>query len=358
MALSLVWTPFPGAASERLANLVATILLTLAGYMALPDRMRSANLYLLPLGVTAAAIVAIMLGLFGDSLMRGVADDDNALDRGLTLLALLLWPSVAWLRSRRRDREALGLAVVVAVALALSPNVGQIAALAIGALAFAVTSFRPRLGVGLTAGVAAGLLAVAPLLPFIARPVGAALFGPLSPGVLTLKSWQRIVTTEPVRLITGHGFETALRGRVFGLIPVNAPSTALFAIWYELGVVGALAAAFALYASIRRAGRDVPLLVPGRDGGLCRGLHHRLHRRRPDGGVVADDAGHRHPGLRRDRARPVPHPPPEGGPPEAAAAGRAAAALACMVIPGSAESRCPLAGRFHRASRPHSRSRI
>ncbi|TXM91116.1 peptide ABC transporter permease, partial [Methylobacterium sp. WL116] len=112
MALSLVWTPFPGAASERFANLVATILLTLAGYMALPDRMRSANLYLLPLGVTAAAIVAIVLGLFGDTLMRGVPDDDNALDRGLTLLALLLWPSVAWLRSRRRDREALGLAVV------------------------------------------------------------------------------------------------------------------------------------------------------------------------------------------------------------------------------------------------------
>ncbi|MCJ2039896.1 peptide ABC transporter permease [Methylobacterium sp. E-041] len=269
MALSLVWTPFPGAASERFANLVATILLTLAGYMALPDRMRSANLYLLPLGVTAAAIVAIVLGLFGDTLMRGVPDDDNALDRGLTLLALLLWPSVAWLRSRRRDREALGLAVVVAVALAVSPNVGQIAALAIGALAFAVTSFRPRLGVGLTAGLAAGLLAVAPLLPFLARPIGAALFGPLSPGVLTLKSWQRIVTTEPVRLITGHGFETALRGRVFGLIPVNAPSTALFAMWYELGVVGALAAAFALYASIRRAGRDVPLLVPGAMAGFA-----------------------------------------------------------------------------------------
>ncbi|MFD0938215.1 peptide ABC transporter permease, partial [Methylobacterium trifolii] len=101
-ALSLAWTPFLGPASERLANLAATILLTLAGYLALPDRMRSANLYLLPLGITAAAIVAVVLGLFGDSLMRGSVDDDSALDRGLTLLTLLVWPAAAWLRSRRR----------------------------------------------------------------------------------------------------------------------------------------------------------------------------------------------------------------------------------------------------------------
>ncbi len=57
--LSLAWTPFLGPAGERLANLVATIALALAAYLALPDRMRSANLYLLPLGVTAGAIVAI-----------------------------------------------------------------------------------------------------------------------------------------------------------------------------------------------------------------------------------------------------------------------------------------------------------
>lgn len=262
-ALSLAWTPFLGAAAERLANLVAVILLTMMGYLALPDRMRSANLYLLPLGVTVAALVAVLLGLFGEQLMRGSAEDDGALNRGLTLLALLVWPAVAWLRSRRRDREALAIALAVAAALAISPNLTQIVALVVGAVAFAVTSFRPRLGVLLTAGISAGLLAAAPLLPFIARPIGAALFGPLAPGVLSLKSWQKVVTSEPLRLITGHGFETALRGRFAGLVPMNAPTTALFEFWYELGVVGSLAAAFALYASIRRAGRDNPLLVPG-----------------------------------------------------------------------------------------------
>ncbi|PJI52677.1 peptide ABC transporter permease, partial [Methylobacterium radiotolerans] len=116
-ALSLTWTPFLGPALERLANLGATIGLALLGYLALPDRMRSANLYLLPLGVVAGAIVAIMLGLFGAHLAPSGVEDDGALDRGLVLLILLLWPALAWLRSRRRDREALGLALLVALAL-------------------------------------------------------------------------------------------------------------------------------------------------------------------------------------------------------------------------------------------------
>ncbi|MGC5781429.1 peptide ABC transporter permease [Methylobacterium sp. NFXW15] len=261
-ALSLVWTPFLGPAGERLANLVATILLGLVAYLALPDRMRSANLYLLPLGVTAGAIVAIGLGLFSARMAPGI-EDDGALDRGLILLILLLWPALAWLRSRRRDREALVIALLVAVALTVQPDATQIAALAVGALAYALASLRPKAGVAATALVAAGLLAAAPILPFLARPIASAAFGPLSPAALSLKSWQKVVTTEPVRLVTGHGLETALRGRVVGLVPANAPTTALFEFWYELGIVGALAAAYALYASIRRAGRDVPALVPG-----------------------------------------------------------------------------------------------
>ena len=265
-ALSLTWTPFLGPGLERIVNLAATVGLALLGYLALPDRMRSANLYLLPLGVVAGAIVAIVLGLFGAHMGPPGAEDDGALDRGLVLLILLVWPALAWLRSRRRDREALALALLVALALTVQPDATQIAALAVGAVAFAVTSYRQNLGVQLTAIVSAVLLAVAPLLPFLARPIGSAVLGPLAPTVLSLKSWQKVVTTDPVRLITGHGFETALRGRLVGLLPLNAPTTALFEFWYELGIVGALAAAFALYASIRRAGRDGPALVPGAMG--------------------------------------------------------------------------------------------
>ncbi|RZK91456.1 MAG: peptide ABC transporter permease, partial [Methylobacterium sp.] len=85
-ALSLVWTPFLSLATERLLNVIATLLMTMAAYLALPDRMRSANLYLLPVGVAAAAIFAIGLGLtgqgpFGQGLLG--PDEDAILDRGL-----------------------------------------------------------------------------------------------------------------------------------------------------------------------------------------------------------------------------------------------------------------------------------
>ncbi|KQP58693.1 hypothetical protein [Methylobacterium sp. Leaf112] len=262
-ALSLVWTPFLDLAAERLLNLIATILLTFAGYLALPERMRSANLYLLPVGTAAAALVAILLGLFGHRLPGTPTEIDGTLDRGLTLLALLVWPAVAWLRSRGRDLESLGLALLVAVALVVSPNALQLTALAAGAAAFALTSLRPFLGVRVASLGAAALLVGAPLLPFLARPVASTLLGPASPGALSLKTWQKIVTTEPLRLVTGHGFETALRGRIVNLLPANAPTTLLFELWYELGVVGAVAAAFALQAAIRRSGRGTPVLVPG-----------------------------------------------------------------------------------------------
>ncbi|GJE75375.1 MAG: peptide ABC transporter permease [Methylobacteriaceae bacterium] len=260
--LTLIWTPFPGPASERFGNLIATIVMTLLAYLALPDRMRSANLYLLPLGVGTASIVAILIGLVGDAMLKGNPNGDSALERGGVLLALLAWPAVAWLRSRRRDTESLVVAVLVAGALLTAPGSMPLFALAIGALAFALTNWRLSLGVKVTAFAAAGLLAIAPLLPFLARPIGVALFGPVAPGVLAVKAWQKLVALEPLRLITGHGLETALRGRVFGIVPANAPTTMLFEVWYELGIVGAFAIAFMLHGAIRRAGRDATALVP------------------------------------------------------------------------------------------------
>ncbi len=262
-AVSLVWTPFPGPAAERVANLFGAIGLTLLGYFALPERMRSANLYLLPLGVGAAAVVMALAALSDSAGFTEAAEGDSTLERGAVLLALLAWPAVAWLRSRRRDVEALVTVILVAAALLIAPGPIPLFALAAGAIAFAITTRWQQLGVRITAVVTAGLIALAPVIPFLARPLGAVLFGPLSPGVLSLKAWQKVVSTEPLRLITGHGLESALRGRIFGVLPPNAPTTLLFGIWYELGIVGAFALAFALHNAIRRAGRDSALLAPG-----------------------------------------------------------------------------------------------
>jgi hypothetical protein len=259
--LSLLWTPFQAAASERYLSIVATLGVGFAGYLALPDRMRSANLYLLPIGTGLAAIVAILMALTG-GLVQIAPDDTPTHERGLLVLVVLLWPSLAWLRSRQRNIEALVLAVAVAVAAALGPELLPLIGLGIGAAAYALTAANLPLGVRVTALAITGSLALAPLYPIIARSLVANLISRTDPMIGSFGAWRRIIFNEPLRLITGHGFETSLRGRYAGLLPQIAPETILFEIWYDLGIVGALAGAAALYFGITRSGREDPPLVP------------------------------------------------------------------------------------------------
>jgi hypothetical protein len=94
------------------------------------------------------------------------------------------------------------------------------------------------------------------------QPLSALIFGSSHPVTGSTGIWQAVVVDEPLRLITGHGFETALRGRFVGLLDPQAPSTVLFELWYELGLVGAAAGAVALYRSARGSGQEHPLLAP------------------------------------------------------------------------------------------------
>src|SRR6478609_6972246 len=59
--LSLVWSPFPAAAAEKAGNLMLAVVLGFAGLSALPERMRSSNLNLSPLGTGSAGIFALGL---------------------------------------------------------------------------------------------------------------------------------------------------------------------------------------------------------------------------------------------------------------------------------------------------------
>lgn len=261
--LSLAWTPFLAPAAGRLLSIVATVGVAFAGYLALPERMRSADLYIIPVGAALAAVAAIGLALFGLGSAEGVETDGQSLERGLVVLVLFVWPAVAWLHSRDRPVEALAVGLIVAAGTLLGPHTMPIAALAIGAAVYAVTTVWPRAGVAATAVLTAGLLALAPVIPLVARPLAGVFLGGGSGAYESLSVWRSVVVKEPVRLLTGHGFETALRGRIVGLLPPNSPSTLLFQAWYELGIVGALAGAVALYWSVRAAGREHPPLVPG-----------------------------------------------------------------------------------------------
>jgi hypothetical protein len=242
--LSLVWTPFLADASERLFNITGMILMGLGGYLAVPERMRAANLYLLPIGVGLAALISIPLAMQGGSRFD---PEGLSLERGMLMLALLVWPALAWLHSRGRNLEAVALALAVAVAALLTREGLPLYGLAAGAIVFVLTAASPHFGPRLTGFVMAGLLLFAPVLPFLLKPLAGELLGAKAPVTVSLDVWRQIVLEEPLRLLTGHGLETALRGRFFGLVPRNAPSTLLFEIWYELGLVGAAAGSLLLY---------------------------------------------------------------------------------------------------------------
>jgi hypothetical protein len=258
--LSLVWTPFLPEASERLLNIVGMLLMAAVGYLALPDRMRSANLYILPVGVALTALAAIGLGLRSGPVND---PDGQSLERGLVVLVLFIWPAITWLHSRGRNLEALILAVVVAFASLLAPTPLPLQGLAAGALIFGIAAIAPSAGVVLTASIMAGLLLLAPLVPFILKPLTAGLLGSQAALTAELDIWRSIVVSEPLRLVTGHGLETALRGRFVGLLPANAPSTILFEVWYELGLVGAAAGAVVLFAAVMGGVGERPPLIPG-----------------------------------------------------------------------------------------------
>jgi hypothetical protein len=259
-ALALIWTPFLPEASERLLNIVGMALMALVGYLAIPDRMRSANLYILPVGVGIAALTGMSVALRGSD---SFDQDGQSLERGMIVLVLLLWPAVTWLHSRGRNLEAMLLAVLVSLGALLTDDTLALQGLAVGAVIFAITAASPSFGSRLTALTMAGLLLFAPVLPFILKPLAETIFGSSAPLVRSLDVWSTMVLDDPLRLITGHGLETALRGRFYGLLPAGAPYTFLFEVWYELGVVGAVAGAVLLYRAVVGAGGQRPVLGPG-----------------------------------------------------------------------------------------------
>ena len=256
-ALSLVWTPFPVEAAERFANVAGTVALALLCSASLPRRMRASNIYLLPIGVALTTVA-----LIGSVLRPGIGlIEEGGLAQRAALLCVLLTPAMfTWLAMR--GKLLLGYAVVglVAFAALAVQSAGLVAALAIGASVYALAMRKGRLARRIVLGVTAGLVLCAPLMPFLLRPITKFMFGLTDPKTEAVRVWMRIVTQEPARLLTGHGFDTAIRARLAGLVPANSPRGLLFELWYELGLLGAIAAALLLWrivaASAQQSARD------------------------------------------------------------------------------------------------------
>lgn len=265
--MSLAWAPFAGPAAERLGNLAATLAIGVVGYSALPERMRSANLYPLAIGVGLCGLLAIALLVVE---RRPVWDEDAlTLDRGVVALALLLWPAAAWLHSRARDVQSVALVLAVAVATGLAPTPLGFVAFLSGAAIYLVAASRLDVAIRILAYGGAGLILVAPALAFVL----AGLDG-YAPAALVggFDAWRGVILADPVRLLTGWGFETALRGRGIGLVPGDAPRTILFEVWLDLGLVGAAALAAALWSAALGVARIHAAVAPGALAALAAGV--------------------------------------------------------------------------------------
>ncbi|WP_293867167.1 peptide ABC transporter permease [uncultured Alsobacter sp.] len=261
--LSLMWTPFPAAASERLVNLAGISAVGMIAAAALPQRMRVSNLYLMPIGAGLAALVALFLEVRGVSFDTEPTTDTAILDRGLLMLVLVAPSAISWLASKDRYVACFALVAVVTAALVYGGAWPALGAFAIGAVVYAIVTLNAAAGRWVALILIPGLVLAAPALPFLLRPVSKVTFGITHPKVETIRTWSRIVTDDPARLITGHGLDTALRAKLAGLVPNQAPSGILFEVWFELGFLGAIALALLLAKAVNGASRLQGGAAPG-----------------------------------------------------------------------------------------------
>ena len=261
--LSLMWTPFPAAATERLLNLAGIAAVGVLAAAALPQRMRVSNLYLMPIGAGLAALVALVLEIRGVSFDTEPTADMAILDRGLLMLVLVAPSAISWLASKDRYIACFALVAVVTAALVYGGAWPALGAFAIGAVVYAVVTLNASLGRWVGLVLIPGLVLAAPALPFLMRPMSKLVFGITHPKVETIRTWGRIVTDDPARLMTGHGLDTALRAKLAGLVPNQAPSGILFEVWFELGFLGAIALALLLAHAVNGASRLQGGAAPG-----------------------------------------------------------------------------------------------
>lgn len=264
--LSLVWTPFPAEAGERFFKSLGTALLVAVTVSWLPERTRTSNLYLLPIGVGLAALSTLAAAVLGPASLRGAAIDVSTLDRAVVGQVVLVWPALAALAVRERWGMAAALATAITAAAIAVWTPLALVALIIGALTFAFAVGGPeRAGKAIGAAAAATFL-LAPLAALLAR----GLFDPQGP-VAAFVAWGVLIASEPERLVTGHGLGTAAR-MAYAVIAPAAPRSLLFETWYELGIVGAAGAAAVSWFAFSAAGRASPALAPFLISGLAAGL--------------------------------------------------------------------------------------
>ncbi|MCA3597313.1 MAG: hypothetical protein IOC64_04320 [Methylobacterium sp.] len=243
--VSLLWTPVRGEAVEKLFKLLGVVSLGFFAVIALPQRMRATNLHLITIGVALGAtliLVGSVSALLGQPVLRFPLATP---ERVVILLTVLGWIGAAWLLIKNRRSMAFALMVLVIAAIALGPNRAAFGSLAASLLVLALAWNRPEVA-GRIMGLAVG--AVILLLP-LASAFGSVL------GLPGLERWWQLILNEPLRFLTGRGFDAGNAARVIGAIGPELPVSLISELWFDLGVLGALFFAIAVAWAFIAAGK-------------------------------------------------------------------------------------------------------
>jgi hypothetical protein len=170
------------------------------------------------------------------------------------------------MRSERAMAILLAVAVTCAALLAGSPP--AVLALLAGAVGFGLTAVAPRQTIPAATWLLALVILTAPALPFLLTPLARSLLGVDAGALQPLLIWRDSVLGEPLRLITGHGLDTALRSQLAGILPLGAPQSILFEVWYELGLLGAAPLALLTALTLRSAGGLGEAIAPSLVGAI------------------------------------------------------------------------------------------
>ncbi len=262
-ALSLLWSPFPASGMQHLLKLAATALATLVVMASAREHMRATDLYLFPIGVLLTMATILVLWFVAQ---QGAEPDSGRILQGCTAMVVMLFPALGGLAARGRNGYA---RTLMMLALAYVFAIGAASTAAAVLVGFAVLSFAIsdiRRTVADLSWLATGLILISPLIPAVAPTLAHWVFhaklADLAAPYPTLAAAARLILHDEVRLMTGHGIDTVGRGVEAGLLPALSPRVAMFEIWYELGIVGALAAAAAVWLGFRAIGEMAPRLAP------------------------------------------------------------------------------------------------
>lgn len=243
--LSLAWAPQAAGAAGKLVKIFGMALLTALAVESLPLRMRASNLHLVTIGVAASAVLMVS-ALLGD--LTGfwfIKVASLAPGRSALLLLCLGWSAGAWLFIKNRRTPALVLGVMIALVAVLDPSREVLAPAGVALLVFAFAWAMPERAGRWVGLAAAAVIALAPLLALLAKALGRA-----RPG-----GWWDMVTLDPLRALTGRGFEAVSLAREKGFLADDLPYSFVTDVWFDLGVIGALGLAWLVYAMFRLAGQ-------------------------------------------------------------------------------------------------------